>query len=471
MLNKCSLFPHSIQLLSFLFRYGIRDFGYTIDNNLVFNTNMPGMAAIRDMTGVFPPGYLYPFYIVGYPSNSSSNMSTFSKEYFKLSTQLAKDIKSEVGGVDDDGIVSMSYTYGNEIPYTVARTLLFGPGRNTTYGKMYRILYDMLQRPDGAGSVMMILVNFDPNGGLTEDWFGDMHRLLDAHSGADKGGFSWAITNVLGDTIGACEEAFHVFPMMVGVTISVIAVLLALAFRSIAVPLRLIVTIGLTVTWTYGLASLVFCDGALDWVFGEPKKIYWIIPPVVFSIIVGLGIDYDVFLFSRITEYRAKGHSTIESIRYGYYHTGSVITGAGVVMAIAFSGLTISKQQVLQHLGFFLSTSVLLDTFVIRMLLVPSILYFLDRFNWWPSRLYTKEHDAAGVRSTENEEDDVEDEENDLEYDAAGSAESSFTNYEVGLGASINGSVSDNSDSGAASGGVLELDNPIVPDETEPLLK
>lgn len=463
-------------------RYGLRDFGYTIDNNLVFNNNMPGMAAIKDMTGVFPPGYLYPFYVVGYPSNSSSNMSTFSKEYFKLSTQLAKDIKSDVGGVDDDGIISMSYTYGNEIPYTMARSLI-GPLKNTTYGKQYNILYNMLQRPDGAGSIMMLLVNFDPNGGLTEGWFGDMQKLLDAHSGPENGGFSWVITNVLGDTIGACEEAFHVFPVMVGVTISVIAVLLALAFRSIAVPLRLIVTIGLTVTWTYGLASLVFCDGALDWIFGEPKKIYWIVPPVVFSIIVGLGIDYDVFLFSRITEYRAKGHTTVEAIRYGYYHTGSVITGAGVVMAIAFSGLTISKQQVLQHLGFFLSTSVLLDTFVIRMLLVPSILYFLDRINWWPSKLYKKSYgsrnNANAVAGAEERGEcgsgDGDSDEGDM---SSSSSTSSFNDFDISVSASINNNSSEKGE--AKKGKILELDDhPVLEereegngdDEKEPLLK
>jgi uncharacterized membrane protein YdfJ with MMPL/SSD domain len=109
--------------------------------------------------------------------------------------------------------------------------------------------------------------------------------------------------------------------------------------------------------------------------------LYWIVPLVALSIIVGLGIDYDIFLFSRITEARKDGMSPTEAIRFGYYHTGSVITGAGIVMSIAFCGLIFSKQPVLRQIGFFLSTSVLLDTFIIRMLVVPTLLYFLGDLN------------------------------------------------------------------------------------------
>jgi uncharacterized membrane protein YdfJ with MMPL/SSD domain len=136
---------------------------------------------------------------------------------------------------------------------------------------------------------------------------------------------------------------------------------------------------------------LIFCGGVLDWIspsFSHNSGgLYWIVPLVALSIIVGLGIDYDVFLFTRITEARKDGMPPGEVIRFGYYHTGSVITGAGIVMSIAFCGLIFSKQFVLRQLGFFLSTSVLLDTFIIRMLVVPTLLYFLGDLNWWPMKM------------------------------------------------------------------------------------
>lgn len=95
-------------------------------------------------------------------------------------------------------------------------------------------------------------------------------------------------------------------------------------------------------------------------------------------------MDYDVFLFSRVTEFRMLGYSTDASIRNGYYHTGSIITGAGIVMAVAFSGLFSASVTILQQMGFFLCLSVLLDTFVIRGILVPALLHFIGDFNWWP---------------------------------------------------------------------------------------
>jgi len=103
-----------------------------------------------------------------------------------------------------------------------------------------------------------------------------------------------------------------------------------------------------------------------------------------FSILVGLGLDYDVFLFSRVYEYRLAGFNNRASILKGVYKTGSVITGAGLIMAIAFAGLLLSNEMVLNQFGFMLCFAVLVDTFIVRTFLVPSILGLAGWFNWWP---------------------------------------------------------------------------------------
>jgi uncharacterized membrane protein YdfJ with MMPL/SSD domain len=182
---------------------------------------------------------------------------------------------------------------------------------------------------------------------------------------------------------------------MLTITILVVGLFVGGAMRSIILPIRLVVTVGWTVAWTFGLESLVFCQGIFDWISPEISNhhegLYWVVPLLLTTIIVGLGCDYDIFLFTRITELRAEGKSTDEAIAEGYYHTGEVITGAGLVMAIAFSGLAASAMPTLKQVGVFLATSVLLDTFVVRMLMVPPILHFLGRYNWWPNKFSTKE--------------------------------------------------------------------------------
>jgi uncharacterized membrane protein YdfJ with MMPL/SSD domain len=114
----------------------------------------------------------------------------------------------------------------------------------------------------------------------------------------------------------------------------------------------------------YGLGVLVFEQGLLFW--KKVEALYWLAPVMSFSILVGLGLDYDVFLFSRVVEYRRMGYTDRASILKGVYKTGGIITAAGIIMAIAFTGPTMSNQLVLNEFGFMLCVAVLVDTFVVR---------------------------------------------------------------------------------------------------------
>jgi len=103
------------------------------------------------------------------------------------------------------------------------------------------------------------------------------------------------------------------------------------------------------------------------------------------TILCGLALDYDIFLFARIHEYKMDaGLSTKDAIIRGVYNTGSIITAAGCIMAIAFCGLLFSDITSLNQVGFILVVAVLVDTFIIRILLVPSVLSLAKEVNWWP---------------------------------------------------------------------------------------
>ena len=370
--------------------YGVRWFGYTVDNRLVFTDDLPAMKTLNDMESRFPPGMLYPIYLCAVPKEYTIN-GTFTRDYFEIVPEVVKRIKNATNnGLDDSGVMSTAYAYGTPIDFDTA-SMLLDPNSilyNTSYGKMYKMLVDRVLSEDHNASLIMMMVNFNPNAGPMTEWIHSVRDDVIEDLNKDTK-WSWTLSAVFVDEVDVCDKSFSLFPMMISITIVVIVVFVSLAFRSLVLPLRLVFSLGLTVVWTYGAASLVFCLGAVDWIpaVKDIDSLYWLVTLVVLTIIIGLGIDYDVFLFSRITEERERGYTPDEAIRLGYYHTGGVITGAGVVMAIAFSGLMLSKQHVLQQLGFFLSTSVLLDTFVVRMLLVPTLLHFLGRANWWPSKM------------------------------------------------------------------------------------
>ena len=200
--------------------------------------------------------------------------------------------------------------------------------------------------------------------------------------------------------VDAIDKVFDLFPLMITITIIIIYVLIALMFRSAFIPLRLIITIAITLSWIYGLSVLVFEYDYFDALFPalyEVDALYWIVPIMAFSILIGLGLDYDIFLLSRISEFRDMGYTDIAAIHKGLYKTGSIISAAGVIMAISFSGLLLSKEMVLNQFGFILCVAVLVDTFIIRTVLVPAIMSIAEKWNWWPGKKPEPKYDETVI--------------------------------------------------------------------------
>lgn len=157
--------------------------------------------------------------------------------------------------------------------------------------------------------------------------------------------------------------------------------LLMFVLGSVLVPLRLILTILLSVSWTIAMTMLIF----QVWL---QIPILWLMPWILFVIAMGLGMDYDIFLTTRIREEVAKGKTDREAIVTAVEKTGGIITAAGLVMAGAFATMMLSSLGLLQEFGFALAFVILLDAMIVRIYLVPSIMILLEKWNWWaPGRI------------------------------------------------------------------------------------
>jgi len=159
------------------------------------------------------------------------------------------------------------------------------------------------------------------------------------------------------------------------VAIGIFLVLLSV-LRSVMIPLRLIFTIMLSITWTLALTMLVF-----QTIINMP--VIWLMPLVLFVILMGLGMDYDIFLCTRIREEVLKGKSDEEAIMTAVERTGGIITICGAIMAGAFGSMMLSHMGLTQEFGFGLGVAILLDATVVRIYLVPAIMVLLKRWNWW----------------------------------------------------------------------------------------
>ncbi|MGH2831064.1 MAG: MMPL family transporter, partial [Actinomycetota bacterium] len=168
-------------------------------------------------------------------------------------------------------------------------------------------------------------------------------------------------------------------PVIIIAVLLGIFIVLALLLRSIIAPVYLILTVVLSMLATVGLTTLVF-QGLL----GQPGIAWWL-PPFLFVMLVALGADYNIFLMSRIRE-EARNRTTADATAEGLAATGHGITSAGLILAGTFAALILAPLKSLQQFGFAVTIGILLDTFVVRSLLVPSLSTLLGRHNWWPSR-------------------------------------------------------------------------------------
>jgi RND superfamily putative drug exporter len=177
------------------------------------------------------------------------------------------------------------------------------------------------------------------------------------------------------------------FPLLVGLILGATALMLAIAFRSVLVPLKAIIMNTLSVSATFGLIVLVFQLGVGSQVFGldgPTSAIFVVIPVLVFAVVFGLSMDYEVFLLSRIKEaYDRSGRNTAATME-GLSATASVITSAALIMILVFGIFAFARVLPMQLLGFGLAVAVLLDATVIRMVLVPAFMQMMGRWNWWP---------------------------------------------------------------------------------------
>jgi len=178
----------------------------------------------------------------------------------------------------------------------------------------------------------------------------------------------------------ANSSAADYFNMTALVLVGVFIVLM-IALGSIFTPLRLILTILLSISWAMAAVIYIFHTYV-------GMELIWILPIMLLVIMLGLGLDYDIFLVTRIREYVVGGAKDDEAIETAVERTGGIITATGLVTAGAFGTMMLSQIPMLQQLGLAFFIVVILDASITRVYLVPSIMRHMKRLNWWaPGRI------------------------------------------------------------------------------------
>jgi RND superfamily putative drug exporter len=170
---------------------------------------------------------------------------------------------------------------------------------------------------------------------------------------------------------------------------------------SVVLPIKALIMNVLTLSAAFGLLVLIFQDGRFESLLAydrpHPPALESTQPILLFCIAFGLATDYGVFLLTRIKEARDSGLPDREAVAVGLERTGRIVTFAALLFCIAIGAFATSEVVFIKQLGIGTALAVLIDAFLVRALLVPSLMALLGRWNWWAPRPLARLHARLGL--------------------------------------------------------------------------
>ena len=279
--------------------------------------------------------------------------------YVLASEDKAQDVAEQLA--DDDGVASVAFNAQDSpsgtLPYPAPQA---GPLANAQ------------PTVDGGQVLIQATLADNTDSGAAQE---TVQHLRDDLAGVDPDVLVGGTTAVQVDTIAAAE---HDRALIIPIVLAVILVILIVLLRSFLMPLLLVVTTVVSYLSALGVATGIFV--LLDINQADPT-----VPLFGFVFLVALGIDYNIFLMSRVREEVVQiGHR--KGVLVGLVTTGGVITAAGVVLAATFAALAVLPILFLVQLAVVVAIGVLMDTVIVRSLLVPALALDIGPTSWWPSR-------------------------------------------------------------------------------------
>ncbi len=260
--------------------------------------------------------------------------------------------------------------------------------------------------PSGGAAIITVVPASAPQDQATTDLVERLRIVEIPASGLDA--------HVGGQTAGDVDFADRMsarLPVFIGAVLALSFLLLLAVFRSVLVPLKAVVMNLLSIGGAYGVMVAVFQWGWLGWAFGvhSTAPIEPWAPMMLFAIVFGLSMDYEVFLLSSVRERYGVTRDNSDAVVEGLASTARVITAAAAIMVCVFGTFVIGDQRAIKLIGLGLAVAVLIDATIVRMVLVPATMELLGDRNWWMPRwldrlvpsLQIERHGARAVAAEE----------------------------------------------------------------------
>ncbi len=230
----------------------------------------------------------------------------------------------------------------------------------------------------GDGAQVLVTPKTSASDAATEDL---LHEIRDrAPELAEETGTEIGVTGLTAIQTDVSEKLQDALVPYLAVVVGLAFVLLMIVFRSVLVPLTATVGFVLSTSATLGATVAIFQEGAFGLVDGAPLVSF--LPILMIGIVFGLAMDYQVFLVTRMREAYVHGGTAREAIVDGFRHGARVVTAAAAIMISVFAAFILQPDNLIKSMGFALATAVLFDAFVVRMVLIPALMYLLGDRAW-----------------------------------------------------------------------------------------
>jgi len=359
----------------------VKDMRVVSDSYMFLPQDIPSMAAMRLLEEDFIGGFAEPYMLILRAPRGQLLESSGYSSFLALHHAL-EDVKAVEYVISPFQWMNYSITHDN---VTMLRRSF-----NPVYWKVKKCYSNLLSvTTRGDAALALLYTDFLPRGHLATEWVMNVRKILRAWEREHRGFSAWL-------TGGACRVTdmqramMATMPRYLACIVLAVGLVVLLAFRSILLPIRLAFALVLSITVAFSINMLIYQTSLLHPLLPSLRLYSGIegsVVPVCIGVAVALGLDYDIFLVSRIVEYRRRGLSDPDSITRGVLRTGSTISGAGAIMALSFSGLYTTRKAVLHQYASVLVVSVLLDAFVVRTVLVPALMLSARGWNWWPRKM------------------------------------------------------------------------------------
>ena len=236
---------------------------------------------------------------------------------------------------------------------------------------------------DNKAATIMVTPKSGPNDDDTKTLVTKLRTMTNGDAGTKaRLGVDLGVAGSTAIEMDISEKLGDALWIYLGIVVGLAFLLLLVAFRSILVPLTAVLGFLLSVVATFGVTSAIFTDGALG-LIDNTQPLVSFLPIFLIGIVFGLAMDYQVFLVSRMREEFVHTGDATQSVVTGVQYGARVVTAAAIIMISVFASFILNEQVFIKEIGFGLAAAVLLDAFVVRMVLIPSVMMLLGKWAWW----------------------------------------------------------------------------------------